>query len=194
MVTMPLMPAVATRAPRQLPGLHSPAAGFDQPFEMLAACHERLARTLALLGRLLDHLDNGAADGNARSAASAVWRYFELAAPQHHRDEELHLLPRMRASGHPALQAAAAQMLDDHAAFRAQWQRLGPALAALRDGDPPAAATLRALAEPFIRRHGSHLALENGLAYPAVAAQLGASDRAAMGAEMARRRDVRTTG
>jgi len=36
--------------------LATPAVGFEQPFEMLAACHERVNRMLALLERLREHL------------------------------------------------------------------------------------------------------------------------------------------
>ena len=39
-----------------LPGFHSPAIGFEQPFEMLSACHERVERTLALFERLVAHV------------------------------------------------------------------------------------------------------------------------------------------
>ena len=31
-----------------LPGFSSPAAGFDEPFAMLDACHERVRRSLGL--------------------------------------------------------------------------------------------------------------------------------------------------
>ena len=34
----------------------APAATFEQPFEMLVACHERVIRTLDLLQRLRAHL------------------------------------------------------------------------------------------------------------------------------------------
>ena len=34
-----------------LPGMRSPGAGFDQPFEMLDACHDRVRRSLDLLRR-----------------------------------------------------------------------------------------------------------------------------------------------
>ena len=36
-----------------LPGFDAPAVGFEQPFEMLLACHDRVRRSLALLGRLV---------------------------------------------------------------------------------------------------------------------------------------------
>ena len=35
-----------------LPGFNTPAVGFEQPFAMLEACHERVERTLTLLSRL----------------------------------------------------------------------------------------------------------------------------------------------
>ena len=183
---------VVITPPRSLPGVHSPAASFAQPFDMLAACHERLARSLGLLGRLMEHLDTAGPDSNARSAASDVWRYFELAAPQHHRDEELHLVPVLQASGDARLQQAAAQMLADHQQFRAVWQRLGPALAALRDGDPPARSVLQALAQRFIALHGPHLALEDTLVFPRLRPLLPEAVQQAMGAEMARRRGTST--
>ena len=34
-----------------VPGWRAPGTGFDQPFEMLEACHERVQRMLALLAR-----------------------------------------------------------------------------------------------------------------------------------------------
>jgi len=193
------MPAMTTATPRPaglgLPGLHSPGAGFDQPFEMLDACHERVRRSLALLGRLLDHLAqldalqrDVAADADARSAAADIWRYFEIAAPQHHADEERHVVPRLLASGDATLQAAAATVLADHQAFAQLWARLGPALAALQAGQPPDRTVLHDSARAFIDRHAGHLALEDGLAFPAARAATDAADRQAMGQEMAARR------
>ena len=77
--------------------LHAaPAAGFDEPFEMLAACHERVQRMLRLLRRLAAHLGEHGADAQAAQAAVDVMRYFDEAAPRHHDDEELHVLPRLR--------------------------------------------------------------------------------------------------
>ncbi|MEN9486198.1 MAG: hypothetical protein RJB37_4078, partial [Pseudomonadota bacterium] len=63
-----------------LPGFASPAVGFDQPFEMLQACHERVERSLALLQRLVAHVRDHGHDTASRSAARDVLRYFDLAA------------------------------------------------------------------------------------------------------------------
>lgn len=176
-----------------LPGLHSPAAGFDQPFAMLAACHERVQRSLDLLARLLAHLQARAAQGlgtdaDARSAASDVARYFNLAAPQHHQDEERHVIPWLLAHGQPDGVQAARQMLADHRVIEAVWARIAPALADLQAGQAINLAALQADAQAFIAVHAGHIALENGTAFPAVQAALGAAATSAMGAEMAARR------
>ena len=82
-----------------LPGMRSPGAGFDQPFEMLDACHDRVRRSLDLLRRLRDYLrgHGHGCDDSARQAARDVLRYFDIAAPLHHEDEELHVFPPLLA-------------------------------------------------------------------------------------------------
>lgn len=177
-----------------MPGLRSPDAGFEAPFELLAACHERVQRSLQLLGRLLDHLDRHGADPQAQSAAHDVWRYFELAAPAHHRDEELHVLPLLHASGDAALIDAARRIHADHEQMDRIWRELGPLLRTLADGqwgsgdanESPRA--LRAAAEAFVAVHVAHVPLEDDLAFPAARARLDDAAQHAMGEEMAARR------
>jgi hemerythrin-like domain-containing protein len=168
-----------------LPGAHSPAAGFDQPFELLAACHDRVRQRLDLLGRLVEHLRQQGSDAAARSAADDVLRYFNIAAPLHHEDEERHLVPRLLASGEPSFVAAAQQLLADHATIRQAWAELQPLLQNLA---PAEHATLAAAAQAFIAVHEPHLLLEDSLVYPAVQRQLLPAEQAAMGREMAARR------
>ena len=54
--------------------ISEPAVGFEQPFEMLVACHERVNRMLTLLSRLREHMSSHGADDNARQAARDVMR------------------------------------------------------------------------------------------------------------------------
>lgn len=171
-------------APVPFPGARAPAAGFDQPFELLAACHDRLRQRLDLLARLIEHLATNGPDAAARDAAADMLRYFDVAAPQHHEDEERHLVPRLQASTTPAHQAAAQRLLDEHTALRAAWQALRPLLRHL-DADP---AALRAAAANFIALHGPHLDLEDGLVYPVAMQRVSAAEATAMGQEMAARR------
>jgi len=103
--------------------LHAaPAAGFDEPFEMLLGCHERVERMLGLLERLAAHLDTHGCDDAARQAAQDVMRYFDLAGPAHHEDEERHVLPLLAAGPDAALQALAQRLRQDHRAMTEQWR------------------------------------------------------------------------
>jgi hemerythrin-like domain-containing protein len=173
-----------------LSSLHAaPAAGFDQPFEMLAACHERVERSLRLLERLGEHLGARGADEQARSAARDVLRYFDLAAPQHHEDEERHLLPVLRVAGQAVL---AERVRADHQGMAQAWARLRVPLQAIERGDGASARAPEAQAEwrAFCALHRAHIALEDHEVFPAVAPLLDAAARQAMGDEMAQRRGV----
>lgn len=164
--------------------LHAgPAVGFEQPFEMLAACHERVRRSLDLLLRLQAHVQGHGADAQARGAAADVLRYFDLAGPKHHEDEERHVLPRLRATGAMAL---AERLQAEHGAMAAAWAALRPALQAIADGRAAAldATACRAYAELY----AGHMAAEEGQAFPQARAGLDAAAEAAMGEEMAGRR------
>jgi hemerythrin-like domain-containing protein len=183
---------MATSTLSLLPGGH--AAGFDAPFEMLAACHERVERMLGLLERLAAHLAGHGPDGQAAEAARDICRYFDQAAPAHHEDEERHVLPRLRAGGDPALAALADRLQADHRAMAAAWVSLRAELLAVQqgrlpddwpaDGHPPAAWA------GFCDRYRAHLRAEDGEAFPAARQGLAPSDEQTMGREMAGRRGL----
>ena len=63
------------------PGQHRAVATWEQPFDMLRACHERVHRMLTLLGRLQAHVVLNGVDAQATQAAKDVMRYFDHAAP-----------------------------------------------------------------------------------------------------------------
>ena len=52
-----------------LPGFNAPSVGFEQPFAMLEACHERVQRTLALLQR--QHAGQQGEQGGLAGAVAA---------------------------------------------------------------------------------------------------------------------------
>lgn len=101
-------------ATKSFPGFESPAAGFDEPFEMLDACHDRLRRSLELLERLQRYLLTHAVDEQARQAALDALRYFTVAAPLHHEDEERHVVPLLRQSGQRVWEDASTRLMQDH--------------------------------------------------------------------------------
>ena len=74
------------------PGQHAPGSGFEQPFEMLDACHERVERMLRLLGKIREHVTTHGADEQARPRAGG---------------ERPHRHPRVGGVGEVALDTAA---------------------------------------------------------------------------------------
>ncbi len=170
----------------------APEVGFEQPFVLLEACHERVRRSLDLLHRLIEHLQTVGHDAEARSAAHDVWRYFEIAAPAHHTDEELHLLPRLQQAGDPGLADVARRMRSDHDALRDVWAQLGPLLREAHESVSALSArsldALHAHAEAFSAIHERHLQLEESLVFSAVRERMSADELAAMGREMQQRR------
>lgn len=168
----------------------SPGASFDEPFEMLGACHERVTRMLALLQRVRSHLPAHGADEQAAQAARDVMRYFDEAAPRHHDDEELHVLPVLRAAGRGDI---ADRLHADHLAMHDAWASLRARLQQVAAGRWSAddAAPLDSLAEAFAALYREHVPLEDDVAYPLVRERIGAEALQAMSLDMAARRGVR---
>jgi len=169
-----------------------PAAGYEQPFEMLEACHERVQRMLRLLERLQSHVEAHGADDQARQAARDVMRYFDQAAPQHHLDEERHVFPALLAAGDAATTEVVRQLQADHVRMEGGWSTARIVLAALADGtlagfDAAQRETLRA----FASLYGRHIATEEQVAYPAARQRLDGDGLARMSEDMMRRRGVR---
>ncbi|MCG2592770.1 hemerythrin domain-containing protein [Ramlibacter sp. XY19] len=164
---------------------------FAEPFEMLSACHERITRMLSLLERLRAHLRTHGNDAQARQAARDVMRYFDLAAPQHHLDEELHVFPPILSRGDPALVALVRRLQQDHREMEAGWAAARPVLDAIAQGGPgqPDAAGAATL-DAFAALHADHLAAEEDRVYPAAQAGLEPGALAAMTSEMMKRRGV----
>ncbi len=182
---------MATRV--SLPGMHTPGAGFDQPFEMLDACHDRVRRSLDLLARLRSYLRDKGCDDSARQAARDVLRYFDMAAPLHHEDEERHVFPPLLAqTGDAPLLALVRQLQRDHVQMAERWAAARGALQAMGDGQLQAFTPAHGAAlDDFAACYADHLRHEDESIYPAARALLDAPAQQAMGREMAARRGAR---
>lgn len=164
--------------------LHAgPAVGFDQPFEMLAACHDRVRRSLDLMQRLHAHVQQHGLDAQARDAAADVLRYFDRAGPAHHEDEERHVLPRLRTAGQPEL---ADRLHAEHAQMTQVWDLLRKPLVKWARGEPALMDTDLLLC--YTTLHGCHLAIEEAEAFATARTGADAETLSLMGEEMARRR------
>ncbi|QDL55861.1 hemerythrin domain-containing protein [Rhodoferax aquaticus] len=192
---------MTSRSPIPFPGQPTPSVGFEAPFDMLSACHERVERSLALLERLMVHVARMGADASARQAALDVMRYFDLAAPLHHQDEELHVFPRLLAGPDVALQQLAHRLIAEHRSMELAWQEARASLVALVEetsggeqaiGPPqrpvwPTDAQLAQL-RAFAQLYRRHLSDEDRLVYPVALSHLDPSSLQHMGEEMEARR------
>jgi hemerythrin-like domain-containing protein len=186
------MDARVSMASPAKPLLASPGAGFEQPFEMLRACHERVHRMLRLLGRLRQHLPSHGADDQARQAARDVMRYFDQAAPEHHRDEELHVFPPLLAQRDPATVALVKRLQQDHRQMETRWAAARKVLASIADGALNSlGADEESVLDAFASHYTGHIDAEEQVAYPAAAVLLEGVPLEAMSRDMMARRGLR---
>lgn len=167
------------------------AATFDDPLAMLVACHGRIRKQLATLARLQSHLPEHGHDADARAAARAIMRYFDSAAVHHHEDEEASLLPRLLARV-PETRALASRLVAEHRALAESWRRLRPLLSGIASGQ-------RAVLPPKLvfevtEAYEAHIAIEEAELIPLAQDVLSPDEIAAIGREMAGRRNVAIPG
>jgi hemerythrin-like domain-containing protein len=184
---------VSTAAGLGLPGHRSPGIGFEAPFEMLGACHERVERMLRLLGKLRDHVKAHGAGAQARDAARDVMRYFDQAGPHHHEDEERHVFPPLLAQRDPAVLAVVIRLKLDHRELAVMWTLVRAALIAMVDAEegwPGFSAEEEQRFDAYEALYRRHLIDENGVVYPAARAVIRGEALNAMSADMMARRGV----
>lgn len=143
--------------------LHGEGPRIDDPVEMLQACHEKVRRFATLAQRLRDHVAAHGADAQARSAAEAVLRYFDIAAVLHHEDEERDFFPALRRAGDAGLARSIDELQAEHDELAQSWQRLRPWLQAVAAGKAlPAPAEVDLFAQAYCR----HADREESEVYP----------------------------
>ncbi|MFZ6847874.1 hemerythrin domain-containing protein [Undibacterium sp. RuRC25W] len=172
--------------------LFDSAPGFDQPLAVLKHCHDRIRKQLATMEKLVSHLNDLGIDEDAQHAAKAVLRYFRKAAPQHHDDEEIDLLPELAATavGDDAtlLNALTAQILQQHGQMGQQWKVLETQLQEIEDGE---GADLSASdVEEFTALYEEHMRIEETQIAPMAARLFNEEQMKKLGAAMQARRGI----
>lgn len=118
---------------------------------MLQACHEKVRHFARLAPKVAAHVAQHGADQQARDAAQAIMRYFDLAAPLHHQDEEEDLFPALKALGDPLLNTALDTLTDEHEQLAGIWRITREWLTQIETGhitSTPAAVHIFAQAYP----------------------------------------------
>ena len=165
-----------------LPGDSAP--DFSDPLGLLRACHQRILGFCELLERMREHQDNNGDHQQLAEAAAQVLRYFDIAAPLHHQDEEQNLFPAL--TGHSQVGALIAQLQAEHQEHDALWLQLRDTLETLREGRP--ADLQEAPVDSFNKAMRSHVERENQQVLPLAETTLTPDQLAAMGQAMAARR------
>ncbi|MDR3097508.1 MAG: hemerythrin domain-containing protein [Paraburkholderia sp.] len=171
--------------------LVKPAPSFDEPIEMLKACHERIAAQCATLEKLVAHLPLHGPDTQAQQAARNVMRYFDVAAPHHHADEEQDLFPMLIEAGQrqrSMVPERIASLLDEHRLLDAAWAQLRTVLADIAEGK--ARPLERGWVDDFAGAYRKHMALEENEIFPFAQACLDRQQLATLSAAMVARRTI----
>lgn len=172
--------------------LFASAPGFDQPLAVLKHCHDRIRKQLATLDKLLQHLPAHGPDQQARQAATAILRYFTEAAPLHHEDEEIDLLPTLEstAQGEDAvlLQELLPIILRQHLQMAQQWKVLEQQLTSIAKGETSG------LAEQDVRDfqeiYAGHMLIEETQIAPMAKQIFSDAQMRQFGAAMQKRRGI----
>jgi hemerythrin-like domain-containing protein len=171
--------------------LVDPPAGFDDPLEMLLACHRRIEKQLETLKRLRAHLAAKGVDPEASAAAQSILRYFAKSAVDHHQDEEHDVFPlleaRMGSDGDAVRFRALRAVLEaDHRELEAAWHRLKRPLEGVAEG------LMRTLPEAevltFCAAYASHILAEETVLPEFFRRWVDERDQETLGRAMAARR------
>jgi hemerythrin-like domain-containing protein len=177
---------------RNIPGQFPPTVGFEAPLEMLSACHGRIEDQCATLRRLQAHLADHGSDEQARAAAWALIRYFDLSAQQHHHDEEQDLSPALvesiAGSDPMCLRELTWGLTAEHRELEGKWRHLRSVLTRVVEGEraslPPAEV------EAFAGLYARHIKREEQELLPMAARLLCDDDLERIGRAMRERRGI----
>lgn len=172
------------------PGAFAPAPGFETPLEMLSECHRRAEERCATMRHLVPHLSAHGVDAAAREAAESIVRYFDIAAPKHHADEEEDLFPAliesMAGSDALCLREIVAALEAEHRLLDRQWSVLRGELSRIIDGE--STGLDQRIVEAFARDYAAHIAREERELLPMAERLLSSETIAQIGRAMRRRR------
>jgi len=172
------------------PGDGREAVGFEAPLAMLAECHQRIEQQCETLARLVPHVAEHGSDAAAGEAAQAVMRYFDIAAPKHHADEEEDLFPAlieaMAGSDAVCLHEMTQALQADHDELERRWATLRSALERIARGEPAQLPLDEVSA--FAARYAAHIEREERELLPMAERLISAAAMARIGVAMRRRR------
>lgn len=96
---------------------------WDEPIEMLYACHGRVKQFCRQLLLLPDYLAKNGVNQAVKNDVQQILNYFNQAAPLHHDDEEKDFFPAL-AEKLPETQKAIDELENQHETLHQTWYEL----------------------------------------------------------------------
>ncbi len=166
---------------------------YEQPLDLLASCHEKIVNFSSLLVKLSTKLKQDGWSEELITSADNICRYFNVAGPEHHLDEEQHLFPAIIALD-PELQSDEIRnvielinrMIKEHVESDALWDTINDMLKNKTE-DYEQLETLSTQFEKIIHKHAE---LENTIIFPYAKAHINDTDLKEVGLGIAKRRGL----
>lgn len=135
-------------------------ATWNEPIEMLYACHSKVKRFCRQLSILPDYLEKHGYTQAVLNDVEQILSYFNRAAPLHHDDEELDFFPQLVKVA-PQAQSAIDELEQQHKNLHKNWNALSAQIEELISEQRQNID--EHLIERFIQGYERHITLEEPL-------------------------------
>lgn len=163
-------------------------ANFEQPLELLKACHTRILHYADLLMKVNTHISSKGIDQEALAAITRIHHYFSTAAVYHHQDEENDLFPMLIDIDRDA--ATLIQSLEnEHIELDRLWLKIEEKL--LNPEIIPSDEYFKNHCHQFLNDNQRHIDKENKQLLPMAERYLSLEQLSKLGKDMAVRRNIK---
>lgn len=166
---------------------------YDQPIELLLSCHEKIMHFSSALLKLSIALKQDGWNDEITTSSDQIRRYFNIAAPEHHLDEEVHLFPAIIALDPEFEQAQSTEILkvlhrliQEHVESDLLWETLDTMLEEKSDDF----ILLEELAQEFKNSMHEHALIENEEIFPYAQTHINTNELKKIGLAIAERRGI----
>ena len=135
-------------------------ASWNEPIEMLYACHGKVKRFCRQLTILPDYLEKHGCNQVVKNDVQQILNYFNQSAPLHHNDEEKDFFPLL-VKYVPEAQKDIDELERQHVTLHDNWAKLSEQLESLLDGERNNVDIV--LINNVVSGYDKHIALEEPL-------------------------------
>ena len=135
-------------------------ATWNEPVDMLYACHSKVKRFCKQLQILPDYVEKNGINQAVQNDVQIILNYFNIAAKLHHQDEEDDFFPALLKYA-PQAQADVNELERQHEILHSNWDRLAQQLKDLLAKNRENID--RTLIADFVAGYDKHIALEEPL-------------------------------